>query len=172
MHLTLNVPHISPTVDTRMDMAQLKGEADRKTVAQAIQHPDSRGQAERRGAPARDASFVTSFMTHAGLVDVDRVADIFRMSKGQLAETTGLGLASVTKADRRAAPKAQTRVTEMLEIISRVRDWAGGDAQAMAWYRSQPIPALDGRTPEALVKTGRAGAVREYLDHLALGGFA
>ena len=123
------------------------------------------------GSPA-DSSFVTHFMTNAGLVDVDRVADAFRMSKGQLAETTGLGLASVSKSDRRVAPKAQTRVTEMLEIISRVRDWAGGEAQAMAWYRSQPIPALDGRTPEALVKNGRAGAVREYLDHVALGGFA
>jgi uncharacterized protein (DUF2384 family) len=60
----------------------------------------------------------------------------------------------------------------MLEIVSRVRDWAGGDIQAMAWYRSQPIPALDGRTPEALVKAGQAASVRAYLDHLALGGFA
>ena len=118
------------------------------------------------------AGFVTSFMTQAGLVDVDRVADAFSMSKGQLAVTAGLALASVTKADRRTAPKAQTRVTEVLEIISLVRDWAGGEAQAMAWYRSQPIPALDGRTAEALVKAGRAHAVREYLDHLALGGFA
>jgi len=113
-----------------------------------------------------------SFMDKGGVIDVDRVADTFRMSKGQLAQTAGLGLASVSKADRRVAPKAQTRVTEMLEIISRVRGWAGGEAQAMAWYRSQPIPALDGRTPEALVKDGRAGAVREYLDHVALGGFA
>lgn len=111
-------------------------------------------------------------MGKGGVVDVDRVADAFRMSKGQLAQTAGLGLASVSKADRRVAPKAQTRVTEMLEIISRVRDWAGGEAQAMAWYRSQPIPALDGRTPEALVKSGRAHAVRAYLDHFALGGFA
>lgn len=115
--------------------------------------------------------FVTSFMDE-GIVDIDRVAEAFRMSKGQLAETAGLGLASVSKASRRVAPKAQTRVTEMLEIISRVRDWSGGEAQAMAWYRSQPIPALDGRTPEALVKAGRASAVREYLDHFALGGFA
>lgn len=107
-----------------------------------------------------------------GIVNLARVADVFRMSKGQLAETMGLGIASVSKAERRAAPKAQARVTEMLEIIGRVRDWAGGEAQAMAWYRSQPIPALDGRTPEALVKAGRAGAVREYLDHLALGGYA
>jgi hypothetical protein len=60
----------------------------------------------------------------------------------------------------------------MLEIICRVRVWSGGDTQAMAWYRSQPIPALDGRTAESLVKSGQAGAVRDYLDHMALGGFA
>lgn len=111
-------------------------------------------------------------MGRGGEVDVDRVASVFRMSKGQLATTIGLGVASISKADRKAAPKAQNRVTEMLEIISRVRDWAGGEAQAMAWYRAQPIPALDGRTAEALVKDGQAHAVRAYLDHVALGGFA
>lgn len=124
------------------------------------------------GEPWGAARFVAGFMSGAGVVDVARVADVFHMSKGQLAQTTGLALASITKADRRVAPKAQARVTEMLEILSRVRDWTGGEAQAMAWYRSQPIPALDGRTPEALVKAGRAHAVREYLDHVALGGFA
>ena len=116
--------------------------------------------------------YVQDFMDQSGVVDVDRVADAFRMSKRQLAHTVGIGQASISKADRRVAPKAQMRVTEMLEIINRVRDWAGGDAQAMAWYRSQPIPALDGRTAEALVKDGQAHAVRDYLDHLALGGFA
>ena len=119
-----------------------------------------------------EPDLVASFMTASGVIDVARVADTFHMSKGQLARTVGLGLASVTKSDRRTAPRAQTRLTEMLEIISRVRDWAGGAAQAMAWYRSQPIPALDGRTAEALVKAGDAHAVRDYLDHVALGGFA
>lgn len=117
------------------------------------------------------AGFAAGLMD-GGVVDIARVADVFRMSKSQLAETVGLGVAAVSKADRRVAPKAQGRVTEMLEIISRVRDWAGGETQAMAWYRSQPIPALDGRTAEALVKAGRAAAVREYLDHFALGGYA
>lgn len=119
-----------------------------------------------------DAPFVSGFVGPGGVVDVDRVADAFRMSKGQLANTVGLGLASISKTGRKEAPKAQGRVTEMLEIIGRVRDWAGGEAQAMAWYRSHPIPALDGRTAEALVKDGQAHAVREYLDVFALGGFA
>ncbi|WP_244646825.1 antitoxin Xre/MbcA/ParS toxin-binding domain-containing protein [Sphingomonas sp. CFBP 8760] len=116
--------------------------------------------------------FVTHFLDQGGIVDMERVADIFRMTKGQLAETVGLGAATIGKAERRTAPRAQSRVREMLEIVARIRDWAGGETQAMAWYRSQPIPALDGRTPEALVKAGEAGAVRDYLDHLALGGFA
>jgi hypothetical protein len=60
----------------------------------------------------------------------------------------------------------------MLEIISRVTDWAGGKEQAMAWYRAQPLPAFGGRTAEALVKEGKAAAVRDYLDHMAVGGFA
>lgn len=119
-----------------------------------------------------EGAFVMGLMGPGGLVDVGRVAETFRMSKGQLAETAGLATATLSKSDRRAGARAQRRMTEMLEIISRIREWAGGEAQAMAWYRSQPIPALDSRTPEALVKAGRAGSVREYLDHLALGGFA
>ena len=126
----------------------------------------------RNGAFSPGGTFLSGLTDDAGVIDIGRVADIFHMSRPQLAETIGLATATVTKADRRLAPKTQARVTELLEIIARVRDWAGGEAQAMAWYRSQPLPALDGRTPEALVKSGRAGAVRAYLDHVALGGYA
>jgi len=146
------------------------GKSDR--IGLAVKRLQSTKAGELTSAGPRFEGFVARFMDHAGVVDVGRVADAFRMSKGQLALTAGLGIAAVSKSDRAVAPKAQTRVTEMLEIISRVQEWAGGEAQAMAWYRSQPIPALDGRTPEALVKAGRATAVREYLDHIAVGGFA
>lgn len=146
-----------------------------KPVADSRKRQDTR---ENGPDPGTDemafagAGFVTVFIDQAGIIDVDRVADTFRMTKGQLAETVGLAAATVSKAERRTAPRAQSRMLEMLEIVSRIREWAGGETQAMAWYRSQPIPALDGRTPEALVKAGEAGAVRDYLDHLALGGYA
>lgn len=112
------------------------------------------------------------FGSHSGEVDLGRVADTYRMSRRQLAETMGLPQTTVTKAARSTAPRAQSRLAEMLEILHRIREWAGSDAQAMAWYRAQPIPALDGRTAESLVKSGRAAWVRDYLDHLALGGYA
>jgi hypothetical protein len=112
------------------------------------------------------------FLEGDGGVDIGRVAETFQMSRQQLAQTVGLGKTSVTKPARHSSAKAQRRTKEMLEILARVRHWAGSDAHAMAWYRSEPIPALDGRTAESLVRSGDAGAVRDYLDHLALGGFA
>jgi hypothetical protein len=115
---------------------------------------------------------ITSLMDERGAVKVDDVAEALGMSKLQLAETAGLAREVFQKASRRDGPKAQRRVREMLEIINLVQGWAGGAAQAMAWYRAEPIPAFGGRTAEALVKSGNAAAVRDYVDHLATGGYA
>ena len=60
----------------------------------------------------------------------------------------------------------------MIEIVRRVTLWAGGEPQAIAWYRAEPLPAFGGRTAESLVKVGMAAAVRDYLDQIATGGFA
>lgn len=122
------------------------------------------------GAPFRSEMF--SGLLGADGVDIERTAEVFNMTKSQLAETVGLAPDTLQKAARRNAPRTQARVTELIEIIARLEAWAGGRTQAMAWYRAQPIAALDGRTAEALVKSGKAGLVRDYLDHLALGGFA
>jgi hypothetical protein len=115
---------------------------------------------------------IGSLMDERGSVRVDDVAEAFSMSKAQLADTAGLAREVFQKSSRRDGPKAQSRVREMLEIISLVQGWAGSPAQAMAWYRAEPIPAFGGRTAEALVKTGSATAVRDYVDHLATGGYA
>ncbi|SFK80041.1 Protein of unknown function [Methylocapsa palsarum] len=126
------------------------------------------------GFPAglEPAPLVANLMNHQGFVTVEKVAATFGMSKGQLAETIGLNREALYKLARLGAPKTQSRLKEMLEIVSRVSSWAGGKEQAMAWYRAQPIAAFGGRTAEALVKDGQARALREYLDHIALGGFA
>ena len=55
------------------------------------------------------------------------------------------------------APATQARLRDVIEILGRVRPWAGGSPQqAFAWYRSQPLPSLGDQTAEALVK----GALR------------
>ena len=112
------------------------------------------------------------FFNRDGTVRLERVTSDFRMSKGQLAETVGLAPEALYKANRAKAPKTQSRMIEMLEIVNRLAAWAGGKEQAMAWYRAEPIPALGDRTAESLVKSGQAATVRDYLDVIASGGFA
>ncbi|MCO6387422.1 antitoxin Xre/MbcA/ParS toxin-binding domain-containing protein [Aliihoeflea sp. 40Bstr573] len=121
---------------------------------------------------AQDRPLLWSYLDSSGKITIGHVADGFGMSKTQLAETAGLARETLYRAERSRGAKTQGRLREMLEIISRVMEWAGGKEQAMAWYRAQPLPAFGGRTAEALVKDGKAAAVRDYLDHMALGGFA
>jgi hypothetical protein len=130
---------------------------------------------KRKEAAMRQAAgqpLVSAFTDRSGTIEIDRIVDDFGISKSQLAATTGMARESLSKSARNRSPKVQTRLREMLEIVGRVSDWAGGRQQAMSWYRAQPIPAFGGRTAEALVKEGRAAELRDYLDHLALGGFA
>lgn len=117
-------------------------------------------------------TLLSKYLDKRGMIDVALLASGLLMSRDQLAKTAGLPTTTVTKRERSLTAKPQNRLREMLEILARIERWAGTEAQAIAWYRSQPIPALDGRTAEALVQSGRAASVRNYLDHLALGGFA
>jgi ribosome-binding protein aMBF1 (putative translation factor) len=117
-------------------------------------------------------SLMSDLTDKGGTILVDRVARDFGMSKMQLAQTAGLNQSVVHKPARLKTRKSQNRMREMLEIVGRVMDWAGSKEQGMAWYRAQPIPAFGGRTAESLVKDGKAAAVRDYLDSIALGGFA
>ncbi len=139
----------------------------RKAKRRTLREPKPRSpDATRRnkGAPARsyaatrglrqNAPLVATLIDPVGTVAVERVAKSFGMSKVQLAETVGLKGQALYKPSRIRAPKTQSRVKEMLEIISLISEWAGGKDQAMAWYRAHRIPAFGGRTAEALVKSG------------------
>lgn len=142
-------------------------------AAQKASASGGRQRARKSTSHATTGRFsIASLMDERGAVKVDDVAEAFSMSKAQLADTAGLAREVFQNASRRDGPKAQSRVREMLEIINLVQGWAGGAAQAMAWYRAEPIPAFGGRTAEALVKSGNATAVRDYVDHLATGGYA
>lgn len=141
-------------------------------MARALSRKVSTGRIATTTASPRGGDLVVGFIDARGVISIDRVARSFHMSKGQLAETVGVSPETLQRTARVVAPKTQARMKEMLEILGRVAEWAGGKDQAMAWYRAEPLPAFGGRTAESLVKDGKAGAVRDWLDHVALGGFA
>jgi Protein of unknown function (DUF2384) len=118
------------------------------------------------------ASILRELLTPDGRIAINRATEELRMSRANLASTIGVAPETLQRAVRADAPKTQARLREAIEIMARVLPWTGGLMQAMAWYRAEPIPAFGGRTAESLVKEGKAAAVRDYLDGVALGGFA
>lgn len=147
----------------------------RKPTPKYGRHTVTKGVTIKRFAAARSPSasaFLEALLTPDGRVALDRAMQELHVSKANLAETIGVAPETLQRSARVEAPKTQARLREMLEIIARVSSWAGGWVQALAWYRAEPIPAFGGRTAESLVKEGRAAAVRDYLDGVALGSFA
>jgi Protein of unknown function (DUF2384) len=118
------------------------------------------------------ASAHGGFADAGGRFDQDILAAQFGVTQRDIAETAGLSASATYRKARMASASAQARLMEMSEILRRVTDWAGGGRQAFAWYRAEPIPAFGNRTAESIVKGGQATALRDYLDHIALGGFA
>ena len=128
----------------------------------ASKKPAPKAKPSRKRAPVRYGKTAPPW---SSLMDLG-------LSKKQLAETVGLRPEALYKTRRASAAKTATRLAEMAEILTRVAAWAGGRTQAVAWYRGEPIPAFGDRTAESLVKSGQAAALRDYLDSIALGGFA
>ncbi len=99
---------------------------------------------------------------------VSGLAREFGLTDRLVAETAGIEFGATAAAARRA----EERLRDMADVVERVSRWAGGPYQAMSWYRAQPLSAFGDRTAESLVKSGQAAALRDYLNHIALGGFA
>lgn len=113
----------------------------------------------------------SQFLKNGG-VDPLKISRDLGITKSDLAETLGLPADALVRDERIRADKTQARLSELLEILTRVEPWSGGLRSAFAWYRSQGIPALGDATAESMVKTNRAALVRTYLDGVAAGGFA
>lgn len=139
-------------------------------MARQVKDPAQR-KAGFVGAPKGVRRGMVGFIA-ADKIPATDLADLFGVTKNQLAETAGLPQATLSKVSRSEGARAQARLREVAEILVRVEEWAGGKVQAFSWYRAEPIAAFGGRTAEALVKEGKAAAVRDYLDHVALGGFS
>ena len=107
-----------------------------------------------------------------GTIETGRLSEKLRISKQELAAAAGLSRDAVSKTKLLNAPSTQGRLRDMVEIIARVRPWAGSVPQAFAWYRAQPLPSFGDQTAEDLVKEGRAEDVKAYLARIAVGGFA
>jgi hypothetical protein len=94
---------------------------------------------------------------HVSLTDIARIADVHRNT--------------LTRAP--ASPKVQSRLGEVMRILTDAADLLSGDlGRAVVWFRYQPLAGFDGQTAEELVGAGRAAAVLTHLAILREGGYA
>lgn len=105
-------------------------------------------------------------------ISPDRITDVLHITQAELAESLGIPLESVSKANRVRTIAVQTRLRELIEILNRVVPWEGSPLAAYVWFRSQPLPSFGDATPQQLVREGRANDIRRYLDRIAAGGTA
>lgn len=66
------------------------------------------------------------------LIALDRLSGILHITCGKLALALGLSREAVSKTAQARAPATQPRLRDMVEILNRVRPWAGSPQQAFA----------------------------------------
>ncbi len=116
-------------------------------------------------------AFPANALADDGLISPKRLAELLRISSAELAVLLGQSPILINDPAVAKSPGVQARLMEMIEILDRVLAWAGSPQQALAWYETQSLLSLGDQTAEALVKAGRAEALKRHLDRIALGGY-
>ena len=107
-----------------------------------------------------------------GDVDVEVLSDLLQVPAERLAESIGIDASDVEGAPTDRDSDTKERLRQLADVLRCTAPWAGSVEMAWAHYRSYPIPALGGMTPEALLASRRADELLEYLQHLDEGGYA
>ena len=107
-----------------------------------------------------------------GIISPKLISDVLFTTQSDIANTLGLTRDTLSHADRRRAEKTQTRLREMLEILSRAEQFTGSPLASYAWYRSESLSRYGGCTPSRLVREGHADYVHEYFDRKQAGEYA
>ena len=111
-------------------------------------------------------------IAQGSLLEPRLIAQELMTTVDDLARSTGLGRDALARPERAAAPKVQTRLRELVEILNRVEPRFGSALMAYAWYRSQPLPGFGGMTAMTLVTDGRAAEVLEYIEAVDSGVYS
>ena len=95
----------------------------------------------------------------------------FDLSRDELAKLLNCPASSLLTANIASDPEIVNKLRDMLAILTRLSGWTEDDTASLAWYRNETIPAF-GQTASDVVADGHGSAVLDYLDMLAVGGFA
>ena len=107
-----------------------------------------------------------------GDVDVEALSALLQVPAERLAESIGIDASDVVGAPTDRDSDTNERWRQLVDVLGCTAPWAGTLAMAWAHFRSYPIPAFGGLTAEALLASGRADELLQYVRHIELGGYA
>lgn len=65
--------------------------------------------------------------------------------------------------------EVQSYLRESVRVICAATDIAGGVENAIYWFKNNPLPVFDYKTPQDLVSEGRTEALVQYIQSLRAG---
>jgi uncharacterized protein (DUF2384 family) len=106
-----------------------------------------------------------------GIISPLKMSEALHMGIGSLAHLTRVNRTTLAKSPE--SEKVQSSLGLIARIIGMASALSGDDpGKAVLWFRHQPIPAFDLKTPEELVEAGWGDAVIRHLEMLADGVYA
>ena len=67
------------------------------------------------------------------------------------------------------AESVQHYLRESVRVVRAATDIAGSVEEAIYWYKNNPLPTFDYKTPQDLVSEGHTGALIQYIKSLQAG---
>jgi hypothetical protein len=107
-----------------------------------------------------------------GTVMADDLAQILCTSKPDLAAVLGLPLNALSANALATAEGTHRTLRDFIDVLTSVSRRTGSPQQAFAWFSTEPLPSFGDQTCAALMREGRASAVKSYVSRIAIGGYA
>jgi hypothetical protein len=107
-----------------------------------------------------------------GTVMADDLAQVLCTSKPDLAAVLGLPLNALSANTLSTAEGTHRTLRDLIDVLTSMSRWTESPPQAFAWFSTEPLPSFGDQTCAALMREGRASAVKSYVSRIAVGGYA
>ena len=111
--------------------------------------------------------YLCDVATSPASISPKRFGQVLRVDMQTLATKAHVHRNTISRAPD--AESVQHYLRESVRVVRAATDIAGSVEEAIYWYKNNPLPTFDYKTPQDLVSEGRTGALIQYIKSLQAG---
>lgn len=115
----------------------------------------------------RFMSFLRDVESSPASISPRRYGQVLRLDMQTLAAKAHVHRNTISRAPD--AESVQHYLRESLRVVRAAVDIAGSVEEAIFWFKNNPLPAFDYKTPQDLVSEGRTDVLIKYIQSLQVG---